>query len=140
MCTYARTVFECRHQAWGRRLKLCAVAENHLGGDLGSDCALRKPHGLHSRRIARQCGKCSELDRKRGLLRAKLDECRNIIRRRCPDYGLGLRPGLGLGLGLRAAGDMEQASDGSSSGDEDEDDDGDTVPKRTGGKPLVLGA
>ncbi|XP_044724863.1 uncharacterized protein HRG_02759 [Hirsutella rhossiliensis] len=111
MCTYARTVFECKHHAWGRRLKLCAVAESHRAGDLPSGCALRKPHGLHSRRVPRQCHKCSELDRKRSLLRAKLDECREMFHRQYPEYGIGLDIGAGE--------DMEQASDGLGSEDED---------------------
>lgn len=114
MCTYARTVFECRHQAWGRRLKLCAAGEDHRTGDAGSDCALRKPHGLHSRRVPRQCDKCSELDRKRSLLRAKLDECREMFRRQYPDYW----PGDDDDAAARAAG----AGPGT---DDDNDDDGD---------------
>ncbi|PHH86857.1 hypothetical protein CDD83_9649 [Cordyceps sp. RAO-2017] len=95
MCTYARTIFECKHDAWGRRLKLCSLAEDYGAGSGPGDCAARKPHGLHSRRVPRQCDKCRELDRKRSLLRAKLDECREMLRRRWPAYwaGDGLRRG-----------------------------------------------
>ncbi|KAF4581194.1 hypothetical protein GQ602_007331 [Ophiocordyceps camponoti-floridani] len=82
MCTYARTVFQCQHQTWGRLLKRCPVAQEQQSGSLpGSECGLRIPHGLHSRRVPRQCDKCSDLDRKRSLLRAKLDECRELCRR-----------------------------------------------------------
>ncbi|RDA93108.1 hypothetical protein CP533_4109 [Ophiocordyceps camponoti-saundersi (nom. inval.)] len=88
MCTYARTVFQCQHQAWGRLLKLCRVAEEQQAGSLPGSCALRMPHGLHSRRVPRQCDKCSDLDRKRSLLRAKLDECHELCRRHSTDVDL----------------------------------------------------
>ncbi|RCI15585.1 hypothetical protein L249_3350 [Ophiocordyceps polyrhachis-furcata BCC 54312] len=119
MCTYARTVFQCQHQAWGRLLKLCPVAREQQAGSLPGSCALRMPHGLHSRRVPRQCDKCSDLDRKRSLLRAKLDECRELCRRHSTDvrllspvrrrardsgggdlydYGVRRRSAMGLGL------------------------------------------
>ncbi|PNY23733.1 Uncharacterized protein TCAP_06341 [Tolypocladium capitatum] len=89
MCTYARTVFECKHHLWGRRLKLCTIGEDFGAGELPSDCAFRKPHGLHSRRIPRRCDKCRALDHKVALVRAKLEACRAAFRERWPAYGAG---------------------------------------------------
>lgn len=89
MCIYARTVFECKHHLWGRRLKLCAIGEAFRAGELPGDCALRSPHGLHSRRVTRRCDKCRALDRKVALTRAKLEECRAAFRERWPAYGAG---------------------------------------------------
>lgn len=86
MCTYARTVFECRHQYWGRRLKLCTIGDDFNAGRLPRDCAAHKPHGLHSRRVARRCDKCRLLDHKIILMRAKLTECLEAFRSRWPDY------------------------------------------------------
>ncbi|KAL3961965.1 hypothetical protein ACCO45_003488 [Purpureocillium lilacinum] len=86
MCTYARTVFECAHQTWGRRLKLCTIGEDFRDGYLPSDCCLRRPHGLQSRRVPSRCDRCRSLDGKVALLRAKLDECRAQFLKRWPSY------------------------------------------------------
>ncbi|KAJ6445794.1 NEDD8 [Purpureocillium lavendulum] len=86
MCTYARTVFECAHQTWGRRLKLCTIGEDFRDGYLPSDCCLRRPHGLQSRRVPSRCDRCRSLDGKVALLRAKLDECRAQFLKRWPAY------------------------------------------------------
>ncbi|KYK55516.1 hypothetical protein DCS_07479 [Drechmeria coniospora] len=86
MCTYARTVFECMHQAWGRRLKLCAVGDDFRAGRLPRDCAHRKPHGLQSRRVSRPCDRCRLLDHKVRLVRSKLAECHEAFGKKWPDY------------------------------------------------------
>ncbi|POR31302.1 Uncharacterized protein TPAR_08504 [Tolypocladium paradoxum] len=99
MCTYARTVFECKHHLWGRRLKLCTIGEDFRAGELASDCAYRKPHGLHSRRVPRRCDKCRALDGKVVLVRAKLEECQAALRERWPAYGAGGAEGKGQSEG-----------------------------------------
>lgn len=86
MCTYARTVFECKHHVWGRRLKLCPAGDDFRVGDLPTDCCLRRPHGLHSRRVPGRCSKCRSLDAKLALLRVKLDECRRAFITRWPAH------------------------------------------------------
>lgn len=84
MCTYSRTVYECGHETWGRRLKSCTIGEDHAKGVLRHDCVLRTPHGLHTKRLARQCDKCVRLDQKLSLVRDRLRSCRAEFDQRWP--------------------------------------------------------
>ncbi|KND90100.1 hypothetical protein TOPH_05192 [Tolypocladium ophioglossoides CBS 100239] len=121
MCTYTRTVFECKHHLWGRRLKLCTIGEDFRAGELPSDCAFRKPHGLHSRRIPRRCDKCRALDCKVALVRAKLEDCQAAFRERWPAYGAGGAKGEGTSEGAeleRVDGESWEALDVDWAGEE----------------------
>ncbi|PHH67250.1 hypothetical protein CDD81_3019 [Ophiocordyceps australis] len=82
MCVYARTIFECRHQQWGRRVKLCPDAQ------ASRPCGVRQPHGLQSRRVTRLCYKCHGLHVKCALARSKLEECRAAFNKAFPQYVL----------------------------------------------------
>lgn len=79
MCTYARTIFDCKHQIWGRRAKLCTIGEDFLNGDLPRDCAYRKPHGLQSRKLHGKCERCLKLDEVVAALHKKLEQCRRTF-------------------------------------------------------------
>lgn len=87
MCTYARTFFECKHEAWGRKVKPCTIGEDYQRGSLPHNCSLRKPHVLHSRKLHKRCEKCVRLDGMTKRVRAKLEECREALRRKAPEYG-----------------------------------------------------
>lgn len=79
MCTYARAIFSCGHVYWGRRLKTCTVAEDFQQGLLSEDCALRKPHGLKSTRLAPRCDKCARLDERLSVARRKFEDSRGVF-------------------------------------------------------------
>ncbi|KAL6869160.1 hypothetical protein ACO1O0_000483 [Amphichorda felina] len=74
MCTYSRTIYNCNHVIWGRRVKVCTIAEDFQQGILPQDCAFRKPHGLKSTKLARRCDKCVRLDERLLVARRKLKE------------------------------------------------------------------
>jgi hypothetical protein len=82
MCTYARTIFSCSHVYWGRRLKTCTIAEDFQQGLLSEDCALRKPHGLKSTRLARRCDKCVRLDERLSVARRTLEDSRGVFEKK----------------------------------------------------------
>lgn len=76
MCTYARTVYGCDHQAWGRKTKPCTIGQDYLDGVVPSDCAYRKPHGLRSVRVAGPCDRCRQMETKLRETRVKLEALR----------------------------------------------------------------
>lgn len=81
MCTYACTVFECKHSHWLRRVKRCAIGVDFEAGRLPFDCAIRRPHGLHSRKLPRKCTKCQVLHEKLARLKAQLADCARVLDR-----------------------------------------------------------
>ena len=92
MCIYFRVVFECDHEAWGQRVKLCTVGEAYSKDELPHDCLIRTPHGLQSVKVSQECGLCcdvegklNELKGKLDDLKAKLEECRQGYKENTPE-------------------------------------------------------
>ncbi|KAI9172157.1 hypothetical protein HJFPF1_01650 [Paramyrothecium foliicola] len=86
MCTYARTLFSCKHESWGQLAKRCIVAQDYLDGVLPFDCVSRTPHGFHSKKLPRRCDKCISLESKLKSAREKLEHCRRAFHEAWPDY------------------------------------------------------
>ena len=107
MCTYARTMFDCNHVVWARRVKVCTIAEDFQQGILPQDCAFKKPHGLKSTKLARRCDKCIRLDERLSVARRKLDESREEFGKRWTEP-----------CGRRSEDDDEKNSDGVKEGKE----------------------
>lgn len=84
MCTYSRTVFSCGHESWGRRLKNCPAGDEYRKGTRPLDCAIRKQHGLHTRKLSIQCDTCVRIEDKLVAVRGQLDRCRDEIRQKLP--------------------------------------------------------
>lgn len=69
MCTFKRTIYLCRHDAWGKLVQPC---DNPA-------CQDRFAHGLHSRLVSQKCTKCATLDGKMSLIKEKLALCRSEV-------------------------------------------------------------
>lgn len=80
MCIYSRTLYGCKHQAWGLLIRPCTIA--HTRGLI--HCKDRKCHGLHSKVVRRKCPKCAVLDSKMSTVRSALDDCRERLDRWLP--------------------------------------------------------
>ena len=76
MCFYARTIFDCQHEIWGRRIKPCAAAESFNDGTRLNTCTVKTPHGLHTIKLTRKCDNCTQLIGKLSVAREKLAGCR----------------------------------------------------------------
>jgi hypothetical protein len=90
MCVYGRAIFDCGHELWGRRIRLCTVAEEHSDGEIPNTCCLRVAHGLQSRKLSRKCDRCHKLEVKLAFIRNRLAECQMTLHRRLPKVS---RPG-----------------------------------------------
>lgn len=79
MCTYTRAVFECGHELWGSRVKVCPVGQSRLA------CVYRQPHMSQTVILRRKCHTCNEMDRRIAAFKFRVEEFREKLRKQWPE-------------------------------------------------------
>lgn len=90
MCTYSHVAFKCGHEIWGCRIKSCPTGKDHLKGGLAIDCPIRRSHHLREFVLDRKCYKCKAISRDLEYVQTKLEECRELFRKKWPKHAAAL--------------------------------------------------
>jgi len=71
MCWHERFILDgCGHDVWGRRIRTCNAKRQATPGHQEETCSLAVAHGLHTRRVAGVCARCT---RRKETLKAKVE-------------------------------------------------------------------